>query len=311
MSQSLHVVVYHYVRDLPNTPFPRIKGMLISEFQQQLVALQNRYEMATLHSALDFLTGIYSPHRDLCLLTFDDGLKDHYLTVTPILIDHGIQGLFFVITSSLQDHLVVPVHMSHFLMATLDFESYKRIFFQKTNEFIQGIQAYNGIDDATAQHVYPWDTREVALFKYLFNFVLDSSLRDQIIKDLFKEHIGDEKSFSQTLYLNWEEARQMQMAGMLIGGHSHQHKPLATLSDEELGRDLSTCQRLLVENLHPQDVWPFSYPYGKQDSFNGTAVRQLNRLGFSCSFSTEAGVNLPGMDLFALRRIDCKDALRG
>jgi peptidoglycan/xylan/chitin deacetylase (PgdA/CDA1 family) len=310
MSQSLYVVMYHYVRDLPNTSFPRIKGMLTSDFRQQLAALQNQYEMATLESALDFLQGVYSPHRDLCLLTFDDGLNDHYSEVTPILVDHDLQGLFFLITSCLQEHCVAPVHMNHFLMATLDFEFYRRDFFQRLHELVPCIQSYNEIDNATAQRIYRWDTPEIASFKYLFNFMLDWSIRDQVVKALFEEHIGDEKSFSQTLYPSWEEARQMQTAGMLMGGHSHQHKPLATLSDEELHWDLSTCQGLLAEHLQPQDLWPFSYPYGKQDSFNDAAVRQLKRLGFSCSFGTEVGVNLPGMDLFALRRIDCKDALR-
>lgn len=33
MSPTLHVVMYHYIRDLPRTPFPRIKGMLLSSFQ--------------------------------------------------------------------------------------------------------------------------------------------------------------------------------------------------------------------------------------------------------------------------------------
>ncbi len=107
--------------------------------------------------------------------------------------------------------------------------------------------------------------------------------------------------------MSWEEARQMQAAGMVIGGHSHEHKPLATLSSEDLHWDLSKCQRLLSEHLTPQSFWPFSYPYGKQDSFCDATTRELRCLGFACSFSTEIGGNRPGMDLFALRRIDCKD----
>jgi catechol 2,3-dioxygenase-like lactoylglutathione lyase family enzyme len=59
---------------------------------------------------------------------------------------------------------------------------------------------YEVIDKAIAQHTYCWDTPEVASFKYLFNFMLDSSIRDQVVKTLFEEHVGDEKSFSQTLY---------------------------------------------------------------------------------------------------------------
>ena len=90
-SPALYVVMYHYVRDLPHTPFPRIKGMLTSAFRQQLTALQSLYEMATLESALDFLRGRYTPSRPLCLLTFDDGLKEHYTDVTPILVDTGVQ----------------------------------------------------------------------------------------------------------------------------------------------------------------------------------------------------------------------------
>ena len=123
MTASLQVVMYHYIRDLPNTSFPKIKGMLTRDFRQQLATLQSRYEMGTLESALDFMRGAYRPQRDLCLLTFDDGLKEHYAEITPILIDRGIQGVFFVITSCLDGANVAPVHLNHFLMAAMDFES--------------------------------------------------------------------------------------------------------------------------------------------------------------------------------------------
>jgi peptidoglycan/xylan/chitin deacetylase (PgdA/CDA1 family) len=300
--------MYHYVRDLPNTPFPRIKGMLTSDFRRQLTTLRDRYEMATLESALDFVRGVYTPSRDLCLLTFDDGLKEHYTEVTPLLADYGIQGIFFPITSCLQEHRIASVHMNHFLMAALDFKFYQRIFLQRLNDLAPHVQASVEVNPTVAQRTYRWDTPEVASFKYLFNFILDGDLRDRIAKILFEEHLADEKTFSLTLYLNWKEARQMQAAGMLIGGHSHQHKPLAALCDEELCWDLGTCQRLLVEHLQPQSLWPFSYPYGKKDSFSDITIRQLRQLGFTCSFSTDVGTNLPGMDVFALRRIDCKDA---
>jgi peptidoglycan/xylan/chitin deacetylase (PgdA/CDA1 family) len=132
--------------------------------------------------------------------------------------------------------------------------------------------------------------------------------RDQIVKSIFEDHLSDEKSFSRILYISWEEARAMQTAGMIIGGHSHQHRPLATLSDDRLQWDLNTCQTLLLQQLNPQPYWPFSYPYGKKDSYSEQAVNDLSRLGFTCSFSTEVGPNSPATDLFALRRLDCKDA---
>ena len=96
---SLHIVVYHYVRDLPRSPFPRIKGMLLEDFEKQVASLDGRFEMATLESALAYLSGTYTPRRDLCLMTFDDGLREHFAEVTPILARRHIQGIFFVITS--------------------------------------------------------------------------------------------------------------------------------------------------------------------------------------------------------------------
>jgi peptidoglycan/xylan/chitin deacetylase (PgdA/CDA1 family) len=308
MEPVLHIVMYHYVRDLPNTPFPRIKGLLTTDFQRQLTALKSRYEMATLESALAFVHGQYLPHRDLCLLTFDDGLKEHYAEVMPLLVEAGVQGLFFVITGCVQDRRVAPVHMNHFLMATLDFDVYRSAFLRRLQELTPHASAAAAVDPAVAQRSYRWDSPEIASFKYFFNFVVDAQARDLALHSLFEEEIGAEASFSQTLYFNWEEAKQMQAAGMLIGGHSHQHRPLATLSAEELHWDLHTCQRLLGDHVRPQALWPFCYPYGKTDSFNAAAMSQLEQLQFTCAFSSDVGTNRPGINIFALHRLDCKDA---
>jgi peptidoglycan/xylan/chitin deacetylase (PgdA/CDA1 family) len=306
---TLRVAMYHYVRDFRRTSFPRIKGMHLDEFRQQVSRLASFYQMATLESALAFLEGKYQPSTDLCLLTFDDGLKEHYTEVTPILSEHKVTGLFFVITSCLEESLVAPVHMNHFLMASLDFETYQRVFLQKLNGSEPSVLGLENIDRLSAQRTYRWDEPAVASFKYFFNFVLDSETRDQVVKSLFEEYIMNEEDFSRALYLNWGEARQMQAAGMVLGGHSHRHQPLSSLSEDELSNDLSACWRLLTSRLTHQATWPFSYPYGKQDSYNSGVVAWLTRLGFGCSFSTEVGTNYPGISAYSIQRLDCKDAL--
>jgi peptidoglycan/xylan/chitin deacetylase (PgdA/CDA1 family) len=300
--------MYHYVRDLPRTDFPRIKGMLPDDFRRQVNRLSERYEMASLESALAFLRGEYQPKRNLCLLTFDDCLKEHYAEVTPTLAERGIQGIFFIITSCLQEDRVAPTHMNHFLIAALDFDLYREALLKKLQSIAPIPVSLAEIDEEEARRTYRWDTSEVRAFKYLFNFVLDPVVRDKAVKELFEEYIGAESEFSRLLYFNWDEAKQMQKAGMTLGGHSHRHSPLATLTDEGQAKDLNSCYRLLMENLLPQRLWPFSYPYGKRPSFNQATAQQLNRMGFSCSFATEVGTNSPGADLFAIRRIDCKEA---
>jgi len=292
----LHVIMYHYVRDLPRTPYPSIKGMLLDDFREQVRALAETFEMASLETCIAYLRAEYSPRRDLCLLTFDDGLKEHFTEVTPILQDSGIQGVFHLITSCTGEHQVAPVHMNHFLTARLGFEEYRRVFLAAL--------ASNGSGTPAATD----RGREVAEFKYLFNFQLNPGTRDRAVRDLFEGFVGPVAEFSEELYVNWEEARQMQRAGMVIGGHTHEHRPLASLSPAELKDDLETCTRLLYENLQPQSCWPFCYPYGKSDSYQPAAVEMLMKLGFHCGFTTESGCAVPGDEAFHIRRLDCKKA---
>ncbi len=306
---QLYVLTYHYIRDLPRTRFPRIQGMMLEDFRQQVKSLANFFEIATLQSALEFLSGKYRPRRNLCLLTFDDGLREHYSEVTPILTEHRIQGVFFVISSCLEDGVVAPVHMNHFLIAGLGFEQYRAAFMEAVRALGATEWAKTDANTEVAQRTYPLDIAEVSKFKYLFNFVLPPGIRDLTVNHLFQEYIGDEGVFAEELYLSWAEAREMQTAGMVLGGHSHRHNPLARLKERDLEQDLEKCWALMRTNLNSQELWPFSYPYGKGDSFNENVVATLRRLGFCCSLCTESGPNLPGVDLFAIHRVDCTQIL--
>ena len=146
-----------------------------------------------------------------------------------------------------------------------------------------------------------------AYLKFLLNFRLPESLRDTILDALFAAYLGDEQAFARELYLSWKDACQMQDAGMVVGSHSHNHTALSLLSDDRQREDLKTCTDLLHRRLRPQPRWPFSYPYGKKDTYNDLTVYAIRELGYCCSFGTESGVNHVGQDLFALRRVDTKD----
>ncbi|MBL8291793.1 MAG: polysaccharide deacetylase family protein [Bryobacterales bacterium] len=307
----LDVVTYHYIRDLPNTPFPRIKGLLTADFHRQLRALVEAYEMATLESAFAFLIGAYHPRRHLCLLTFDDGLREHYTDVTPLLADLHVQGVFFLITSCMDERRTAPVHMNHFLLATMTFEDYRTRFVEQVQELSPGADGLAHIDPEVARRTYPWDDIEVARFKRYFNFELDPGLRDRAVGNLFETYVGGASEFAQQLYLNWTEAREMQNAGMVLGGHTHRHRPLSALPAAELRDDLNRCVTLMESNVHPQPLWPFSYPYGRRDSYNDESVAELRRAGYHCGFSTEVGGNYPGADVFSVRRFDTKQVPGG
>lgn len=305
MTHYLTAVTYHYVRDLPRTRFPRLKGLSIDAFRQQLLSLSERFEMATLETALAFLDGRYQSNRDLCLLTFDDGLKEHFATVAPILAERSLQGLFFVPTVGIEEGRVLAVHKNHFLMAAVDFAEYRSSVRKELKLHCPDMAL--DAEPAKATATYRWDTPEVASLKYLLNFCTPEALRETILDRLFDRYLGDEEHFARELYVNWNEARAMQAAGMVIGGHTHSHTALSTLDDERQRRDLETCTQLLRRHLTPQPHWPFSYPYGRRQSYGSATLQMVRELDYCCAFTTENGSNQAGCDMFTLRRIDTND----
>jgi peptidoglycan/xylan/chitin deacetylase (PgdA/CDA1 family) len=302
---ALHVVVYHYVRELQSSDFPRLKALPTHAFGRQLNELKERYEMATLQAALEFLSGAYQPERDLCLLTFDDGLKEHHRDVTPILVDEKVQGVFFVPTFCLEHDEVLAVHKNHFLMAHLELGRYQ----ESCSEWLRtrACPADWQRCRERGREIYRWDSVEAAALKYLLNYELQPDLRNELLRDVFYEHLGDEGTFARQLYLNWDEARQMQSAGMVIGGHSHRHLPLALLDVESQREDLQVSFGLLRRHLEAQRLWPFAYPYGTPSSHSSVTQRLVQEAGFACGFTTECGKNAPQQPRYALRRWDTND----
>jgi peptidoglycan/xylan/chitin deacetylase (PgdA/CDA1 family) len=297
------VVAYHYVRDPGQNRFPRLHAMSADDFRAQVDCLASRCEMATVESAMAFLSGTHRPTRDMCLLTFDDGVRDHADTVFPHLADRGIEGVFFLITSCLNGGMA-PVHKNHFLTAELGFAEFRRRVVTQLEER-GGVPA---VDAGAAARTYRWDTQEVAEFKHLLNFVLSDAVRDAVVDEVFAACLGDSREFSRELYLNWSDAAAMQRGGMAIGGHTHTHPVLARLTPAEQGFELTTSSAEMRRRLPDQSLWPFSYPYGKPDAFDSTSVALLRELAFCCGFTSVPGQNRPAAPPFTLHRIDPKEA---
>ncbi len=304
----LLVVTYHYVRDLPKTDYPRIKGLLTDTFRRQVDSLRANYEMATWESLVAYLDGTYQPRRDLCYLTFDDGLKDHYKNVLPILVERGISGAFFIVTASLESGWVASAHKNHFLIATLPFDRLYKRFEQKVRSLVPG--DVDEPDEATVRRAHPWDEPKVARYKYLVNYGLPVEIRELVLDHLFEETFGDQSRFASDLYMNWDDVASLQSAGMMVGGHSHRHRALATLEPGAQAEDLRTCLEVIQKHCPDKMAPPFCYPYGMADSFSDDTVRLVQETGFSAAFTFLHGWNQPGVDRYRLNRVDTNEVAK-
>jgi peptidoglycan/xylan/chitin deacetylase (PgdA/CDA1 family) len=98
--------------------------------------------------------------------------------------------------------------------------------------------------------------------------------------------------------LSASEVREVAVAGIEIGGHSHTHRELDRLRPRELADEVSTCTRILEDTLGAP-VRSFAYPFG----YHHAGVRRAVREGGYAS-ACEVGhlPSSPSDDPYALRR---------
>ena len=79
----LTIVMYHYIRPIKKSSYPLIKGLEIDAFRMQLSYLEKNYKIITMESLIGLAKKNIPLPDNPCLLTFDDGYKDHYVHVFP------------------------------------------------------------------------------------------------------------------------------------------------------------------------------------------------------------------------------------
>ncbi len=114
----------------------------------------------------------------------------------------------------------------------------------------------------------------------------------------------DEARLARSLFMNWDDARNLVSSGMSIGSHSQTHRALARLSEDEQRFEMTASQARIAAEIQ-RDVFAFAYPYGWPGAIDATTPRLARESGYRAAFTATEGVNAPGcIDQFALRRVN-------
>ncbi|MBU1975761.1 MAG: polysaccharide deacetylase family protein [Nanoarchaeota archaeon] len=297
------VIMYHYVRDMHETDYPGIKGLLIKKFLGQLDYIIANYKVISLAEYVDFLHGKTEIPDNSAILTFDDGLKDHYNTVFPILKERGLTATFFPITQAQTDQVVPGVLKAQFLLAKIGSNPFAKEFnYLLEKDFPKLFNQYKVTDKEKMEMKYRWDDPLTANLKFSIG-TLPGEARTKILNKIFPKYFDNEKNFINDLCMNWDEMREMQEAGMSFGGHTHTHPRLAELDEEAQKQELVHCTDILTKNLNKRPTL-FSYPYG---DFNNITLKLLKELGYDGAISTNVAVNQGRVDPFNITRMDTND----
>src|SRR6185503_16075074 len=95
-----------------------IKGLEAHLFREQVKYLKSHYNIISMEDLLSAKEAGEPLAPRACLLTFDDGYRDHYDYAFPIMIDEGVTGAFYVPRSVVLARKVLEVNKTHFILAS-------------------------------------------------------------------------------------------------------------------------------------------------------------------------------------------------
>ena len=300
--------MYHYIRDLDNSKYPEIKGLRVTEFDKQLRYIENNYNLVRMKDVIAATRNESDLPEKACLLTFDDGYIDHYLTVFPMLHKRGIGGCFFPSSEVVERKKILDVNKIHFILAGIASKDFILEFINHNISKNKDNYDLLSLDEYLRKYAISnrFDVKEVAYIKTMLQYVLPSKLRDQIICDLFKKYITvDEVGFSDELYVNSIQLKEMHDNGMFIGNHGAGHKWMNTLDRLEQEKEIDEGLKFLRRIGGSTQDWVMAFPYGVWDN---QLLEVLKQKGCAIGLTTEVGVaSLNKANPLLLPRLDTND----
>lgn len=296
------IVMYHYVRDLAHSRYPKIKGLDLDLFKQQIEFFKSKYNFVSMH---DLLNG--DMPENAMLLTFDDGYIDHYTNVFPILRENKIKAFFAQPARILAEGKLLDVNKLHFILASVDNmdlfleDIFNRLNFYRGKEFAfpDNRQLYSELAVASR-----FDDERVVFVKRLLQTYLEERLRNILVDELFKTYVGvDEVSFSRELYMSYDQIKFMSSEGMSFGIHGYDHYWLGNLTKEEMERDIAKALQFF-DGIIDKNNWVMCYPYG---SYNDDVIAYISNNGCKMGFTTEVSLANLSKNKLLLPRLDTND----
>jgi glycosyltransferase involved in cell wall biosynthesis len=247
--------------------------------------LTTHYEVVPLAELSRVSPGRVSSRRPLCGVTFDDGWVDNYEHAFPILKKHNVPATIFLATGFVGTERRL---WQDRLWRTLDVGAGK---FDPAEVAARLWGRFPWCPVLSAEDITVEGLRRVLM-------KASSHDADEFVERL-EELTGQAFAPGERGFLNWEEVREMDRAGVEFGSHTHNHTLLTAVSPavslEEVRRS-----KVDLEQVLDHEVTSFSYPWGRTV---GHITRQVAESGFERAVTAEVALRNGSPNPFLISRI--------
>jgi peptidoglycan/xylan/chitin deacetylase (PgdA/CDA1 family) len=276
----LRIVTFHRARVGGDASFPLDEGVIDITPHQ----LSRRLEMVKKHftpigtdEMIAHLGGAPLPANPI-LISFDDGYRDNFDVVLPILARHRVKAVFFIATAYVTERRVFW---------------WDRINYLIKHSTRTSIVVTYPIE--VRVNISTRGTRRSAI-AWLLQLVKQAARLDlsRFLDDL-AEAAGVawtpqlERQLADENVMTWDQVRALRAAGMAVESHTRTHRVLQTLDARELATELRGSREELESELGAP-VRAISYPVGQRIENRADIRAALVSAGYQIGFTNAGNV---------------------
>ncbi len=290
------VLMYHRVIDRVDLNRAHFQpGMYVTKeaFEMQMRYLTQHYNVVSLQGFAEIMKSGNKIPANTCVLTFDDGWKDTYTNVFPILKKYNLPATVFLVSSYIgTDQWFWPEEVSFLLT-----KGTENIEIAEAN--LNNYPALNRVD--FYRIISNPDITLVQKIEMIIETLkrLDQEGREKVIDEL-RDFLkcGSVPDPSMPLLLSWDKVIEMSRHAITFGSHTKTHAILTKVSTHEAIEEIFESKRDIEKRLSSACL-AFCYPNGDYNN----QIKRVVKDHYTCSFTTEQGFVKQGDDLFAIKRV--------
>ena len=277
--------MYHYV-GFPDPKYPYFRYLNFSNFKKQLDWFASNGGFVSKEDFFRVVSGEISANDTSgFLLTFDDGLYEHYNTVLPELKKRGLWGFFYIPALPYTEKKILDVHKTHLLLGMHGgkkmSDALEKLIIP--DMLIPQDEKYFTDNTYTLQSNFSDEVN----FKRILNYHLLYKYRENVLDDLFEQYV-DAKINIDNIYMSEKMVKGLHDSGMIVGSHSITHRLMSRLSDEEQESEILASFDVIDKIVDGLKIKTFCYPYGGSYSYNKKTLSILNKNDILFSFSVNS-----------------------
>lgn len=262
------ILMYHRFAETPQNG--RVSR---DRFREQIAYIRRFYQPMTLLQLVQRVFESGDIPKNAIVVTVDDGYRDFHDVAWPVLKEFDVPATLFVTTGFVNGDLWLWPDQVSWLFSNAPVQD-------KTIQF-----------DSFLLNTADIQSRRHDAWQSLIDYLLSISDNE---KHFAIRHLADELSVELPARVpndfaacSWDQLRDMEAAGIEIGGHTVTHPSLGRVGPAKAQQEIEGCLRMLSEHLGEKKR-TFCYPNGEPADFSVELKRVVQAAGFSAAVAAFA-----------------------